>query len=403
LEILLVWTGISIFWSQFSTIAFFRYFSIIGLVSFVYISTRQLQRANWLNLAIYALLINGLFQSILGIAQFIHNGSLGLRFIGESIVGPEIDGVAKILINGERHIRAYGTLPHPNILAGFLLVPLFLILAELAFRKIWGTHQYSYSQATLSNQTTDTPDDATLIKVSHETLFGKYSDRSLCIFGTIVACAFLLTFSRSALLAAFIGFLAFLIWVSRRTNLNYSTILSKKSFKSKLLVSTMLLVSIFIVEKQTSLISTQSLKERNLYNIVSYETILQHPIRGIGVGQFIMNEYAQHPDLEGWQYQPVHNVYLLILSELGIVGAILAAIATLSLVFKIYGSLPSPRAPLTYILFCCILLSFTIIGLFDHYLYDIGPGMNLLAVVFSLLLSQTGALKTNKLPTNSMR
>jgi len=65
--------------------------------------------------------------------------------------------------------------------------------------------------------------------------------------------------------------------------------------------------------------SNQSLQERQLYQDVSYETIFRQSYRGIGAGQFILNEHKLHPDLEAWQYQPVHNVYLLIFSELGIV------------------------------------------------------------------------------------
>ena len=50
---------------------------------------------------------------------------MGFWFLGESILGPEIPGVAKIVVAGGKILRAYGTFPHPNILAAFLLLGLF--------------------------------------------------------------------------------------------------------------------------------------------------------------------------------------------------------------------------------------------------------------------------------------
>ncbi|MCK4892131.1 MAG: hypothetical protein KAS78_05680, partial [Candidatus Pacebacteria bacterium] len=43
------------------------------------------------------------------------------KITGESVIGPQIPGVAKIAVDGEKIIRAYGTFPHPNILGGFLI------------------------------------------------------------------------------------------------------------------------------------------------------------------------------------------------------------------------------------------------------------------------------------------
>jgi len=53
------------------------------------------------------------------------HASLGFHFLGESIIGPNIDGVAKILINGEKHIRAYGTFPTSKYFGWILVNSLF--------------------------------------------------------------------------------------------------------------------------------------------------------------------------------------------------------------------------------------------------------------------------------------
>lgn len=65
----------------------------------------------------------------------------------------------------------------------------------------------------------------------------------------------------------------------------------------------------------------QSFDERLAYLNVSRGTILANPILGAGIGQFVgeMLKYSSTP-LEPWQFQPVHNVFLLIWSELGLIG-----------------------------------------------------------------------------------
>ena len=70
----------------------------------------------------------------------------------------------------------------------------------------------------------------------------------------------------------------------------------------------------------------RALSDRIFYNNVSRETISDNFITGSGSGTFIFqidgylekNNISQ--DLEHWEYQPVHNIYLLICSEIGIVG-----------------------------------------------------------------------------------
>ena len=84
----------------------------------------------------------------------------------------------------------------------------------------------------------------------------------------------------------------------------------------------------------------RALSDRVFYNNVSRETISNNFIAGSGPGTFIfqINGYLKSADyshlekgkecvknnipqnLEHWEYQPVHNIYLLIISEIGIVG-----------------------------------------------------------------------------------
>src|SRR3989338_9422288 len=87
-------------------------------------AVRLLANGYWL----LAILAGGLFQSLIAIAQFLKQSAIGLRFLGESVIAPDMEGVAVFYNSvGEKVMRAYGTTPHPNILAAYLLLGLFAI------------------------------------------------------------------------------------------------------------------------------------------------------------------------------------------------------------------------------------------------------------------------------------
>jgi len=147
---------------------------------------------------------------------------------------------------------------------------------------------------------------------------------------------------------------------------------------------------------------------------VAKNMIVGNFLTGVGMGQFVpeMQSYVSQ-SLSSWQFQPVHNVFLIILSELGLVGISLL-IWFLSRLVKI--RYPSKGSGLfcftwnkqkceiynrvkkeivsrgtnskmrdTYPLFMAFLIGFLVITLFDHYLWDIQQGQIMLWLVFGLL------------------
>lgn len=390
LLVFLGWVGLSIFWSQYQPIATYRFLTFVEITFFAIAAVKSLNNAKWLKLAFFAIVLNGLFQSLLGIAQFVHNGSLGLRAIGESIIGPNIDGVAKILIGGEKHIRAYGTLPHPNILAGFLLIPLFIIISEFIQRKFLLTSsQPSSLQA--SRESLPAEEAGAWVgwnNVPHETFLGFIPNLALYAILLITGSGFLLTFSRSAFLGFFIGLIIYFAGVAYMRPLHRILKSNFKLFISSIIA--LIFITILLLAN-TSFFSSQSLQERNLYQNVSYETFLKHLLAGVGVGQFVMSEYQNHPNMENWQYQPVHNIYLLIFSELGIVGLSFFLLWIFS-IFSEWGSGKKRNTGLlrslllTRLSICCIILSFLFIAFFDHYFWDIKLGTIIFVSPFVLIL-----------------
>jgi O-antigen ligase len=388
LLIFLSWAGLSIFWSQYQPIAAYRFLTLVEIALFAFVAVKSLNNAKWLKLTFFAIILNGLFQSLLGIAQFIHNGSLGLRFLGESIIGPNIDGVAKILVGGEKHIRAYGTLPHPNILAGFLLVPLFMLIGEIISRRLLLFYKGEIEGGSDTNHQNLTPTLSLTRRgsssdVPHETFMGFVPKWTWYAILLITGLGFFLTFSRSAFLGLFVGLLTFLVGISR---MQPQGRILKSNFKFLISSVLTLIFIIILLLTNTSFFSNQSLQERTLYQNVSYETILKHPFAGIGIGQFVMNEYQSHPNLESWQYQPAHNTYLLLFSELGIVGPIALALFLATFFFSIERGMKQ-SARLTSLLFYCIVFSFLLISFFDHYFWDIGSGTLIFALPFALIFA----------------
>ena len=69
-----------------------------------------------------------IFIVFLEIAQFFRQASLGgpFYFLGEGAFNQATPHVAKFIFNNDIFIRSYATFSHPNSLAGFLLISLFL-------------------------------------------------------------------------------------------------------------------------------------------------------------------------------------------------------------------------------------------------------------------------------------
>ena len=72
----------------------------------------------------------GLIQSIYAINQFFNQKIIANKWLGMAAQDPEILGTSVIETASGRFLRAYGALPHPNILAGFLVICLLFIVYQ---------------------------------------------------------------------------------------------------------------------------------------------------------------------------------------------------------------------------------------------------------------------------------
>ncbi|HCP08267.1 MAG TPA: hypothetical protein DIT25_00475 [Candidatus Moranbacteria bacterium] len=495
----------------------------------------------------------GVAHSLIAILQFSIQKSLGLSWLWESALSQDLPGVAKLALNGDKWIRAYGLFPHPNVLGGFLL---FSIILTWAYPKLFHAtakksnflfcstgeklfhveqpgskmfHNISVKCSTWNNPACVKQFlknlwnkfqkrkslFSNLFHVEHFsqcTTLGQLSskkhlfapwNKTRCIYINLVKqirstlnvprgtfrisktsrflipqyIALFLTFSKSAMLGLLI---AMIYIVSRGTfksakqmdvsqpeqfiesvpqaisnkvvfffkkfsikaglfhveqliknswnnsakkvpeskadpdveQLSLVTPFSRGTINRRVLLVFAIIVALIInLKPDFDSLFLSSLRERLIYLNVSRGTIMDNPILGVGMGQFVpsMQSYSQ-VILLPWQYQPVHNVFLLIWSELGIIGLFVF----LWFLWKLFHlsemrqkNVPreTPDINNAFIkgnpdtissqagvkqsevtrVFQGILLGLLFIMMFDHYLWDIQQGQILLWLVAGLL------------------
>jgi len=323
--LLVFWSFISIFWSQNKILALFGslkilefyllyLYMIFRIIPLFYYSEKKtiVPRGTIFNykeqdIFVIIIIVTSLFQSFIGIAQFIFQKSLGLVFLKESIISPILPGIAKLVFNKHKIIRAYGLMPHPNILGGFLL---FSIIITLLYKQLFHVEQFEDSMIKDQNS----------LYIS----FKKWLLRNLWLINAILIIQILalsLSFSKSAI----IGLLIALVFIYYKSDKKSKRMFHVEHSHVWLLLFLIFLISSFLIFKpDLNSIFIKSLKERLFYLNVPRGTFLANPLRGVGTGQFIlaMPHFYQNVLLP-WQFQPIHNVFLLILSELGIIGLII--------------------------------------------------------------------------------
>ncbi len=221
----------------------------------------------------YPLTLAVVYSSIIAIMQFFFQSSLGGPFwwLGERTFSVATPGIAKTIINGELMMRPYGTFPHPNVLAGFVLVSLIFVIANFNSR--------SNRQKIL---------------------------RWLALILGIITIV--LSFSRSVWLIGLILFFFFL-WQK----------IKKKFFWLATLGFLAVLTMFFYLLPHFS--TNEAFFQRWQLMKAAGLMIKNAPLAGIGLNNFIVRLPDYWP-VTGFTYwlQPVHNLYLLIVAETGLVG-----------------------------------------------------------------------------------
>jgi O-antigen ligase len=314
-------------------------YGIIKFLEFFFLAYYFSKKIIKIKTVIFPLALSALFEGFLAIAQFLNKGSLGsiLYFLGERSFNGQTPGIANASVAGNLILRPYGTFSHPNVLAGFLLIVISLIL----FRKY---------------------------------KLNLFYGASLVIF----SIALLVTLSRTAILL-------FAIIIFLKTVLLYKEKLYQKKFLFSLL-AIMIIILYFVFLSPFSLrflespLGDISVTQRESLANAALAMFLKNPLFGVGVNNFLVNLPSFLSQRTTLLIQPVHNIYLLILAETGITGFLLS-IAVIILAFK---NIYNKKNLLIGLLFFEVLF----LGFFDHYFLTLQQGQLLTALIIGLSFSK---------------
>lgn len=317
----------------------------------IYISTQITKKDLPTIIEIFAFL--GVFEALLAVGQFVNQGSFGnvLYFVGERFYTSSSIGAAVINTGQGLMVRPYGTFPHPNVLAFFLFTAIVFA--------VYGMHH------------------------------AKGLRRYLLLVSILVSEAGLFfTFSRTVLVVNILFLLYAFGYVSVKE--------SRKRIKKILFIFFLVLFTaayiLFFNNRflEVSSFTKDFLPRQDLISI-SINAISQYPLFGTGLNNFYYYESLLQKNFSSVYLQPVHNIFLLIFTQIGLLGGAIF-VYFMSVVFlKNVSRVQTERKIFSYSEISLILFSSLVfVGLFDHFFLTIQQGQLLFAVILGLSFAKTG-------------
>ncbi len=276
--------------------------------------------------------------ALLAIIQFGLQTTWSTKWLGLAKHDPaELGQVVTETVNGERWLRAYGSFDHPNILGGVMALALLLLLLNKRGKWCW-----------LENVCT-----------------------------ALFTGALFISFSRTAWLGLIVGLAVYLL-----INFYKKLPINKEFFVVLILIFTTLTFIysnlVFARTLATGRIEQKSINERVVYYGEAKELFLLHPYFGLGFHNYVPSLMNLNPGRPNWSYQPVHNVFVLAVVELGIVGVIIWS-AILWLGFKLIN-----KAKKININVAVILSLLVVLAMFDHWLWSLHAGLMLIGLLVAI-------------------
>ena len=286
-----------------------------------------------------ALIFGLIWNSVLVAAQVALQAPVGLKSLGEFQFNPASSGTVIVQAGEIRWLRPYGLLPHPNMLAGFLVIALFAAIGWImtSQSKRW-------------------------------TIFvGVFAFGFWCL---------LLTFSRSAWLSLVVGVMVFGLLTMGTWRRNPHLLIRILVIIGVALIASGLFFWIYqpFLAARAGIgdesVELRSSSDRVVYNQIALDAIKQSPILGTGIGNFpwYAAVYLSKTkfDLKG---QPVHNIYLSAWAELGIIGL---ALYLAAIGFPFMAGIKNIRQAainqqFLYTAALSGICGLLVIGIFDHY------------------------------------
>lgn len=375
--VFLFFAGFSILWSADALVALFAWIRLLeGAFLFFLI---RLIPVRW-SLMFGAWIAAAVIQSGLGIWQFAVQEVVAHKFLGIAAHHSLILGNAVVEAGDRRWLRAYGAFPHPNLLGAYLAVGMVMCATMLVRAKEKMMSEKKMVSGTfLQAKTNQTPFFLT-----------PFFPFFLLIASQIILIALLLTFSRSAWLALGVAAGVTFFCLATVPPRRFTFRRSKGQWFSEgihpivvmIVVSVVtigIFTSVFSEEVATRLgITSSRLEEQSLSERISLlDRAWNHMplitwLTGTGVGNFTNTlfhyEEEQSTPQPWYVYQPIHNAFLMIFAELGIIGIVLFLAFLFMIVRTLYYS--SSR-----VMGYGLLVALLVPAFFDHFLWTLPFGV----------------------------
>lgn len=279
-------TALSMLVARDRQLAMFGAFDMLKAYAlFVFIACNVRER--YVGPLVDALAATVLVQALLAVAQYLTGSSLGLASLGES-------ELMRMTFGGETFVRVAATLVHPNQFSNFLGLILPVLLSVL--------------------------------------LTGRRGPGRRVLYATVFALGmlvFVLSFSRTGWIHLAVSSAVVVLMSVRRGIVRREV--SNVAVVGGLVVAIMLLVFSGAIVARLFDSDPVLVTMRFDMGRVAWRMIAENPVLGVGANNYVhvLPDY----DFLGVMTAPVHNVYLLLAAELGVLGlgafiAVLVALAT---------------------------------------------------------------------------
>ena len=334
-------------WALLPTLAVVTAAHLTVMAMFAVMIGSELKDSQFRATLVIVLLGSATVQSIWGIAQFVLQRDLGLQRLGESLLTPGGFQIASLAGNPPL-LRAYGVFPHPNVLAGFLGLGLVIGIAVLFSERLrrW------------------------------------YAQLGIGVVLGVIAAGLLLTYSRAGVVFGGLAGLAVTgagLWIFRR-------------FPWGLLLIIPCLLITFLPNRTLTVeragggdVANQAIPDRLVQFQIAEQMITARPY-GVGAGNYAPTADVFRPDLGGYEKQPVHNVVLLLATELSILAVAMLGIFVGRGGWNVIKRRLSPAGdPLAGIVALSATGFVLLTGLTDHYWLTLPQGLLLAGLVLGMV------------------
>jgi len=320
-----------------------------------------------LQILIVGLTVLGTVEAVWALTQYLMQGDLGLRWLGERAFGVEIPGSAIIEYSQTLIVRSYGNFDHPNALGGCLVVSMLTTCALF-----WQNPSF---------------------------FVRSFLVVSLCL----ESLALVTTYSRSAWIASIIGVVIWLMqlfhhsqgtikerWVHLRPIVAVITlagVLCGLCFHGEIASRLRLKKTSNITQFSMQIVENLNLDSgRVIFQEVAEKMIRSNPFKGVGFSSFVkkMDRFLIK-DQQLAQHLPVHNIYYLLAAETGIPNLVLFILFLFCL---LKGVKEFPLSP-----FHAILVTVLLIGWFDNYFFTMQAGRLLFFIICGGIILQRQGLR----------